>query len=55
MTNTTLLFFLTAAFVQNLVLTTGIGSSLVIRTVRDPKSLGLFSLFLTGFCLLTVV
>ena len=55
MTNTTLLFFLTAAFVQNLVLTTGIGSSLVIRTVRDPTSLGLFSLFLTGFCLLTVV
>ena len=58
MTNTmptTLLYFLTAAFVQNLVLTSGIGSSLVLRIVRDPKSLGVFSLFLTGFCLLTVV
>lgn len=51
----TLLLFLTAAFVQNLVLTTGIGSSIVLRIVRDPKNLGLFSLFLTGFCLLTVV
>lgn len=53
--STTLLYFLTAAFVQNLVLTTGIGSSIVMRIVRDPKNLGLFSLFLTGFCLLTVV
>ena len=53
--STTLLFFLTAAFVQNLALTTGIGSSLVLRIVRDPKNLGLFSLFLTGFCLLTVI
>ena len=58
MSNTTptiLLYFLTAAFVQNLVLTTGIGSSIVLRIVRDPKNLGLFSLFLTGFCLLTVI
>lgn len=53
--STTLLYFLTAAFVQNLVLTTGIGSSIVMRIVRDPKNLGLFSLFLTGFCLLTVI
>lgn len=52
---TTLLYFLTAAFVQNLVLTSGIGSSMIIRIVRDPKNLGLFSLFLTGFCLLTVI
>ncbi len=58
MTNTMptiLLYFLTAAFMQNLVLTSGLGSSMILRIVRDPKNLGLFSLFLTGFCLLTVI
>ena len=51
----TMLYLLTAAFLQSLVLTSGIGSSMILRIVRDPKNLGLFSLFLTGFCLLTMV
>lgn len=48
-------FLLATAFVQNLVLTTGFGSSVMLRIVRRPGDIWVFGGFLTGFSLLTVL
>jgi len=51
-----LTLYLFAAFaVQNLVLTTGFGSSLMLRIVRRPREMAGFSLLLTVFAVLTVL
>lgn len=49
------IFLLATAFIQNLVLTTGFGSSVMLRIVRRPGDIWLFGGFLTGFSLLTVL
>ena len=38
-----LLYLLAAAFIQNFILTTGFGSSIMLRIVRRPKDILLFS------------
>ncbi len=48
-------FFITIALLQNIVLTTGFGSSSVLRVVRKPRTVWLFSAILTVFSVLTVV
>lgn len=48
-------FFITIALLQNIVLTTGFGSSSVLRVVRKPRNVWLFSGLLTVFTVLTVV
>lgn len=48
-------FFITIALLQNIVLTTGFGSSSVLRVVRKPRSVWMFSAMLTVFSVLTVV
>ncbi len=48
-----LLYLLTAALLQNLVLTTGFGSSLMMRVVRRPADIFPFGILLTLFSLLT--
>ena len=48
-------FFVTIALLQNIVLTTGFGSSSVLRVVRKPRNVWMFSAMLTVFCVLTVV
>ena len=48
-------FLLATAFVQNLVLTTAFGSSVMLRIVRRPGDIWVFGGFLTGFSLLTVL
>ncbi len=48
-------FFVTIALLQNIVLTTGFGSSSVLRVVRKPRNVWLFSGMLTVFSVLTVV
>ncbi len=48
-------FFVIIALLQNIVLTTGFGSSLMLHVVRKPKTLWLFTLLLTCFSLLTVL
>ncbi len=48
-------FFITIALLQNIVLTTGFGSSSVLRVVRKPRTVWLFSAMLTAFSVLTVV
>ncbi len=48
-------FFITIALLQNIVLTTGFGSSSVLRVVRKPRTVWLFSAMLTVFSVLTVV
>ncbi|MBE6807629.1 MAG: hypothetical protein E7527_06480 [Ruminococcaceae bacterium] len=48
-------FFFTVAILQNVILTTGFGSSLMIREVRKPKTIWLFTGLLTGFSVLTIV
>lgn len=50
----TLLYFLAAAFTQNLVLTTGIGSALTLRMTRRTKNHGIFALCLLAFSVLTI-
>lgn len=50
-----LLFLMATAFLQNLVLTTGFGSSIMLRIVRRPGDIWLFGGFLTGFSVLTVL
>ncbi len=50
-----LLYLLAAAFIQNFILTTGFGSSIMLRIVRRPKDILLFSGLLAGFSLLTVL
>ncbi len=48
-------FFVTIALLQNIVLTTGFGSSSVLRVVRKPRNVWLFSGMLTVFSVLTVI
>lgn len=48
-----LIYFLAAACTQNLLLTTGLGSSLMVRFLRRPYGIRLFSKYLIIFCLLT--
>ena len=48
-------YLLTAAFVQNLVLSAGFGSSTLLRITRRPRDILLFSGMLCGFSLLTVL
>ena len=48
-----LIYFFAAACTQNILLTTGLGSSLMVRFLRRPYGIRLFSLFLITFCLLT--
>lgn len=50
-----LLFLLATALIQNLVLTTGFGSSIMLRIVRRPKEIGAYGTLLTGFSVLTVL
>ena len=50
-----LLYLLAAAFVQNLVLTTGFGSSMMMRIVRRPADILPFGGLLTVFVLLTTM
>lgn len=47
-------FFVTVALLQNLVLTTGFGSSMVLHIVRKPKNIWLTTALLTVFSVLTV-
>ncbi len=48
-------FFVTVALLQNVILTTGFGSSLMIREVRKPKTIWLFTGVLAAFSVLTIV
>lgn len=48
-------FFVTIALLQNIVLTTGFGSSATLHMVRKPQNIWLFSALLTGFSVLTVL
>lgn len=48
-------FFVTVALLQNVILTTGFGSSVMLRIVRKPKTIWLFSGILGIFSTLTVV
>ena len=50
-----LVFLLATAFIQNLVLTTGFGSSIMLRIVRRPGDIWLFGGFMTAFSVLTVL
>lgn len=50
-----LTFFVTIALLQNIVLTTGFGASMMMHVVRKPKNIWLFSGLLTVFSTLTVV
>lgn len=49
-----ILFLFATAVTQNIVLTTGFGSSMLLRIVRHPKDLVIFSAMLSGFSVLTV-
>ena len=48
-------FFVSVALLQNVILTTGFGSSVMIHMVKKPKSIWLFSGILAFFSVLTVV
>lgn len=48
-------FFVTIALLQNIVLTTAFGSSVVLNIVRKPKTIWLFTAILTVFSVLTVL
>lgn len=48
-------FFVTVALLQNIVLTTGFGSSVVLHMVRKPKNIWLFSGILAFFAVTTVL
>ena len=48
-------FFVTVAVLQNVILTTGFGSSVMLHMVRKPKNIWLFSGLLAVFSTLTVV
>lgn len=49
-----ILFLFAAAVTQNIVLTTGFGSSMLLRIVRRPKDIGVFTLVLGFFAVATV-
>ena len=48
-------FFVTVALMQNVILTTGFGSSVMLHMVRKPKNIWLFSGILGAFSTLTVI
>ena len=48
-------FFVSVALLQNVILTTGFGSSVMLHVVKKPKSIWLFSGILGLFSVLTVV
>ena len=48
-------FFVTVALLQNIILTTGFGSSVMLHMVRKPKNIWLFSGILGVFSTLTVI
>ena len=48
-------FFVTVALLQNVILTTGFGSSVMLHMVRKPKNIWLFSGLLAVFSTLTVI
>lgn len=48
-------FFVTIALLQNVVLTTSFGSSIMLHVVRKPKTIWLFTAMLTGFSVLTAL
>lgn len=48
-------FFVSVALLQNVILTTGFGSSIMLHMVKKPKSIWLFSGLLAVFSVLTVV
>lgn len=48
-------FFVTVALLQNVILTTGFGSSVMLHMVRKPKNIWLFSGLLGVFSTLTVI
>lgn len=50
-----LLFLLAMAFLQNAILSTGFGSSIMLRIVRRPRDILLFSGLLCGFSVTTMV
>lgn len=50
-----LLFLTVTALVQNLVLTAGFGTSIMLRIVRRPGDIWIFGGLLTGFSVLTVL
>ena len=47
-------FFITVAVLQNVILTTGFGSSVMLHMVKKPKSIWLFSAMMAVFSVLTV-
>lgn len=47
-------FFVSVALLQNVILTTGFGSSVMLHVVKKPKSIWLFSGILAFFSVLTV-
>lgn len=49
-----ILYLFASAVAQNIVLTTGLGSSMLMRVVRHPKDILPFSAMLGGFSVLTV-
>lgn len=52
---TNFIFFLFAtAVTQNMVLSTGFGSSMLLRVIRQPKAIFPFAALLGTFCVLTV-
>ncbi len=50
-----IVFFITVALLQNIVLTTAFGSSMLLTVVRKPKGIWLFTAILTVFSVLTVL
>ena len=48
-------FFITVAVLQNVILTTGFGSSVMLHMVKKPKNIWLFSALMAVFSVLTVV
>lgn len=48
-------FFITIALLQNIVLTTGFGSSVMLHVVRKPKNIWLFTAMLSAFSVLTAL
>ena len=47
-------FFVSVALLENVILTTGFGSSVMLHMVKKPKSIWLFSVIMAAFSVLTV-
>lgn len=48
-------FFVSVALLENVILTTGFGSSVMLHIVKKPKNIWLFSAIMTVFSVLTIV